>query len=270
MAEPEAVLQAGREPSPDEELPDWLQELRAEPEGAEPWPPDEEEAELEALAEETVEPLPDEELPDWLQQLRPEDELQPEGVSALAEEMELTLEGEAQEPEIAAPDQLEELEWLRELELTGEEPEEQVERAAPALPAQALEAEQIAEEPEVDRAQVRDTRPLEALPEPVAIATEMEERPAPPQVPDTESRLALARARLSENVLDESAQEYELLVQEPELARQVVGELEDAVQAHPDHHALQRVLGDAYMRTGQLQKALAAYRQALNKLYQGD
>jgi hypothetical protein len=78
--------------------------------------------------------------------------------------------------------------------------------------------------------------------------------------------LLLARELLYEHSLDESALHYEQLVQSPETAKELVGELEQAVRDHPKHSALQRVLGDAYVRTGQLQDALDAYRQALSKL----
>ena len=46
----------------------------------------------------------------------------------------------------------------------------------------------------------------------------------------------------------------------------MIAELKEAVQAHPEHSGLQRVLGDAYMRSNQLEQALAAYREALRKL----
>jgi cytochrome c-type biogenesis protein CcmH/NrfG len=45
----------------------------------------------------------------------------------------------------------------------------------------------------------------------------------------------------------------------------LIGDLETAV-AGQRQPLLQRVLGDAYMRNGQLQKALDTYRDALDRL----
>ena len=270
---PEAEFEG--EPMPDDELPNWLQELRAESALAETWTaPDQEADEFAAVEESPLEPTPEEELPDWLQLLRPAEEPQLDQAASPAQEPEPLLPAAPVETpeqwtdEIApAPSgEMEDMEWLRELEETAvaeTEPERAVPTSAisPALP----EAEQAVEEPTIEHieppALVTAKTPDEAIAvEPPAV----EEAPA--QVQDVEARLALARARLSESALDDSAQEYERLVQEPDLAGELVEELEEAVEAHPDHHALQRVLGDAYMRTGKLQKALEAYRLALSKL----
>jgi len=46
----------------------------------------------------------------------------------------------------------------------------------------------------------------------------------------------------------------------------IIAELELATEANPQTPALSQILGDAYMRNGQLQKALASYRAALDQM----
>jgi tetratricopeptide (TPR) repeat protein len=275
QADLDREAQAVIEPSSDEELPDWLRELRAEAELSEALSPAFPEDELESLAEEVLEPVSDGELPDWLQRLRPAGEPQPDErptleaepaaapVTAPLPHIEETVEA------VSAPiDEMEDMDWLRELEQAAqvEVPETEEEPAAPLSIVPTAEAERA------DRGKVIApvTAPLtgvpEPPPEPAAVELALPEETPIFEAQDTEGRLAWAHKRLSENAPDDSAQEYEQLAQEPGLAQELVGELEEAVRAYPDHHALQRVLGDAYMRAGQLQKALQAYRQALSKL----
>jgi tetratricopeptide (TPR) repeat protein len=276
-AELEEIEEAELEPMPDDELPDWLQELRAESDFAEALLPAEPEvADLVLEEESELEPTLDQELPDWLQQLRPAEESQPEQAAPLAKETEPVLAAEQAEPEIASidetipapPDEMEDMEWLRELEeaTIAEAPQAEPEAPVPVPPSvQAPEAEPVTEEAPIARAVPPAPAPVTAPLQPATVERPAEKAPVP-QAQDAETRLTLARTRLSENALDESAQEYERLVQEPDMAGELTEELEEAVRTHPDHHALQRVLGDAYMRTGRLQKALEAYRQALKKL----
>ncbi|MFB0535807.1 MAG: zinc-ribbon domain-containing protein [Anaerolineae bacterium] len=118
---PEEAPPSPVEAEPAEEVPDWLQTWRAEPE-APPTP-----AEAPPLAE-----IEEEELPDWLQELRPEPEAPPTPAEAEAPP---SAEEEAEEP----PD------WLRELELELEVPPTPAEAEAPPL---AVEAEPEEEVPE--------------------------------------------------------------------------------------------------------------------------
>jgi tetratricopeptide (TPR) repeat protein len=278
-SELEGDIEAPLAPMPDDELPDWLQELRGESEIGETFAPTDQQAEPALAQEDELEPTPEEDLPDWLQQLRPAEELQSAETALLAVEAEPELETEPLEPLAgstdeampALPDEMEDMEWLRELEQAtveevAETPIITPEPVEPTPIVQAAVAKEILEEQAV--APVEPPPPVtpEAPPEPAAVEPAPVEEAPVPVAQDTETRLAWARTRLSEGALDESAQEYEQLVQEPDLANELVGELEDAVQSNPKHHALQRVLGDAYMRTGKLQQALEAYRQALSKL----
>jgi cytochrome c-type biogenesis protein CcmH/NrfG len=83
---------------------------------------------------------------------------------------------------------------------------------------------------------------------------------------DTETRLSLARAYARQGTLDASLQEYERLAKVPALAETLIQDLVAVIETHPDRSAPRRVLGDAYMRAGRLQKALDAYKEALAKL----
>jgi hypothetical protein len=56
------------------------------------------------------------------------------------------------------------------------------------------------------------------------------------------------------------------LVTSGQLVNEVIAELENFTMNHPGASPLWRVLGDAYMRNNRLQKALEAYRQALDEL----
>jgi tetratricopeptide (TPR) repeat protein len=139
----------------------------------------------------------------------------------------------------------------------GEEPDWVRELEAPPAPPE-LEASAEA----ADLVQVE-----EAVSAPLAeAADESEVAPAPAGIIEPTERLTQARSHLEEGALDRAADEYEQLIDTSSLQPELLQDLEQAVAAHPDHAALQRVLGDVYMRVGQLQKALQAYRQALGKL----
>jgi len=59
---------------------------------------------------------------------------------------------------------------------------------------------------------------------------------------------------------------YEELVRRNVLMDDVISDLEKGVEDNPDHVDLIRLLGDAHMKSGNLQTALKLYRQALKKL----
>jgi hypothetical protein len=190
------------EAEPTEELPDWLQELKPEPE-APPTP-----AEAPPLAEEEAE-----ELPDWLQRLRPEPEAPPAPVEAEAPP--LAVEEEAEElpdwlqrlrpepeapptpaqveaPPLAAEEEAEEApDWLKELRPEPEAPPMPAQVEAPPLAVEE-EAEEVADwlkelrpEPEVPPAPVKaEPPPLEEEAEEVPdwlkeLRTEPEASPTP-------------------------------------------------------------------------------------------
>jgi hypothetical protein len=232
------------------ELPEWLQSLDVEPA-----PETETEAagELDAEkapewlsepAEEPVSTVTVDQMPDWLGRLQD------------AEAEPATEPGPAEpEPETAAEE--EPLEWLEELtsmpvQATAPEslPESPVEFAEPETPDLA---EVFA--PEIEP-------PLESEPAP-EIEPLLAEAPAEPEIA---APLVQAPTPVQPSTLDATVQEYESLLASGDVQEGLVAELEEAVQAHPEHAGLQRVLGDVYMRSNQLEQALDAYRKALRKL----
>ena len=82
----------------------------------------------------------------------------------------------------------------------------------------------------------------------------------------SDETLALAQTYLREGALEAAVELYDQLAHVTAYQEQIIRDLEQGVQSYPRHHALQRILGDAYMRSGHLQKALKAYQQALSKL----
>ena len=184
-------------------------------------------------------------------------------------------------------------EWLRQLHAT-EAAAEQVEAAEIGPTAQTLAKVPTGEQggrpqdlPQTPVLEPEESQLGQAVPGlglsvegplPTVAAGPAEESPA--QVPqalgylvepasaqdDYQARVALARAYVRAGNLDASAQEYEQLARVPSVSGILVKDLEDLVASHPDRHALHRVLGDAYMRTGRLQDALNAYKEALTRL----
>ena len=209
-------------------------ELVAEPE---PEPPTEEEA----APTPALEAEPVGELPEATEDTEPVPEEVTEKLFA-----EAVVEGAVPQAPVD-----EELDWVRELEAPEPQEEPGVGVEAPDLaPAEAV-------------AEIPPPEPSE-LP-----ATEPEAVPAAAEVVGPAQRLGNARSHLAELALDDAAREYEQLVDTPSLRPELLEDIERAVEAHPDHAPLLRVLGDVYVRTGQLQKALRAYRQALHSLWQG-
>jgi tetratricopeptide (TPR) repeat protein len=79
-------------------------------------------------------------------------------------------------------------------------------------------------------------------------------------------RLAAAQSALQNGQLAEAKANYSVLVDSGESLPYVIADLEIAVEAYGDQPDLMKLLGDAYSRNGQLQKAIEIYRQALNNL----
>lgn len=78
--------------------------------------------------------------------------------------------------------------------------------------------------------------------------------------------LDLARGHTQLGDLNATHNTYEELVRRNVLMDDVISDLEKAIEDNPDHVNLIRLLGDAHMKSGNLQKALKLYRQALKKL----
>jgi tetratricopeptide (TPR) repeat protein len=83
---------------------------------------------------------------------------------------------------------------------------------------------------------------------------------------DHPTRLALARALRVQKELVLSLEQYESLLDVPRLLPEIAQDLSGMVSEYPSAPRLWRLLGDVYMRLGMLQKALDAYRSALDRI----
>ncbi len=109
----------------------------------------------------------------------------------------------------------------------------------------------------------------EPAPEPPAPETQAKPRPAaklPP--PGLAAAINSARAKVAADALDEALEVYETLLSTPAGLEWVEMDMRALIDQPPHSHdpALHRVLGDALMRSGQLDEALTTYRHALSLL----
>lgn len=81
-----------------------------------------------------------------------------------------------------------------------------------------------------------------------------------------EDMLATAQTALADGRLPDALTHFKNLVSTGTGMMAIIAELEQAADSHPKAPALFQVLGDAYMRNGQLQKALVSYRTALDNM----
>ena len=247
------------------ELPAWLQE---------------EAAEVDAGAEE--EEIP--ELPAWLQEEFEEAPAEEEGVldaesvglpAVAPEEAEKAEfeslewpEAEPAEPVVAAMPELDEPElpeWLRDEVTEAAESEVEADTAELTKLAELEEPEppvwlqEELTEPELSADEETQAIPAEVLAAPII------QEPAA-GLDDRSARLARARALMDDGAADESLLEYGQLVAAGQELDQVVTDLSGLVQTEPAHTLAWRLLGDAFMRQGDLRQALESYRQALQQL----
>ena len=82
---------------------------------------------------------------------------------------------------------------------------------------------------------------------------------------DYDTILSLARAQWQAGRRNEALMTYSRLIRVGKLLDVVIAELEEYLEKWPDI-STQRVLGDAYMKNDQVDKALYIYRQALEHL----
>jgi tetratricopeptide (TPR) repeat protein len=226
----------------EQELPEWLQGLVTEP-GPE--------------AEEAVGALEEDQAPDWLVEPREglvstvADEQMPDWLDRLQEpEPDFTGEPEEIEPAPELPTDVEDLEWMKELTSAPQ----------PDRPEPVVEPSVEQVEPEFEPAVETGVREAEAT---LDLEPALAHASAEPEIVEP---LAEAPALLDPDALDDSTRRYEALIASGSIQEKLIAELEQAVQAHPEHSGLQRVLGDAYMQSNQLEQALEAYRAALRKL----
>jgi tetratricopeptide (TPR) repeat protein len=281
-------------PAAPEEVPSWLQELEVETGVAEGVRPEEPRAPVESLP--LMMSLQEEDIPSWLRELRAQAEegdasILMEKAEAAIEEVPLAaleedelpswlreLQAEAKDMGLAAAPAVE----VAAIEEMAEAEDIAVE-AAPA--AEATEIEEVApmevsemtlegaarepsvpeEEPPLPEAVLRPEAAAPAAPIPQAspgpewsledYITHLESNPR-----DQSARLALARAYSQSGDLDNATEQYELMLSFGSMVEEVKGDLESAAESAPDHLRTHELLADAYMKTGELQKALDKYR----------
>jgi len=291
----EAALEAGSAAEPEEQAPEFFgwssfgdEPVDVSPQVDEPVP--EPVAEAPEVAPEP-EPAPDagEDAMTWLSELSPEkaaeleSQLAPEGAAEPAQ-------GEdgyfgwssfsGQPEEVAAAPEPEPVEFEvvvePEPEPVAATPVEQVAEAPVAVVEEAvMEAVEAAEpEPEVVEAVVEvveeiepgaDTAPAETAP---AEIDELEEMRAhlKRKRSDHATRLVLARALWQAGEIQESMQHYGRLIKAGSQSDEVMVDLEAYVASGPSSSSVMRTLGDAHMKTGDLEKALEIYNSAMNML----
>lgn len=236
--EPE-VADATAQPLEEEGVPSWLRELRAQAADGET------DALLEKAGSEDVSsaPLEEAEVPSWLRELRAE-----------------SAPGAAVAPPVAAETPAAEA-ASEEMEARPEEEAETPPREAarpPTIKDQPPAIEPATEEEEAPAVRPSE-RPPQEIPQPARdIDRYIEQLEANPR--NHTVRLALARAYSQAADLDQAAQQYEAMLSFGAMIQDVIGDLETTAESTPDHLPTQELLADAYMRNGQLQKALDKYR----------
>ncbi len=97
-------------------------------------------------------------------------------------------------------------------------------------------------------------------------------RPRPPRPSKSkpaeapEAVLAAAREHLETSDFGRATEAYGQVIKSGQMLENVIADLEEANEQHPNRPELLRALGDAYMRDNQLQHALDIYKQALQGL----
>jgi tetratricopeptide (TPR) repeat protein len=158
------------------------------------------------------------------------------------------------------------MDWLHELEQMPELLTEQHERRPESQEVEVASDKEPVQAPEIESPPTTSVEVELSQVQEVESESEVGIYPGVLGRDTPEQRLALARALLQDGRLDESATEYEYLAAIPAIATTLIDDLEQATGMYPEHAALYRVLGDVYMKAGQLQKALTAYKESLNKL----
>ena len=81
-----------------------------------------------------------------------------------------------------------------------------------------------------------------------------------------QAQLASARNGLAGGDIEAALLDYQNLVEAGESMHTVISDLERASELHQDKPMVRRMLGDAYMRNGQINKAIETYREALDQM----
>jgi hypothetical protein len=286
--EPEAPPQAEPAPEPVSGLPDWIR-------AAEPEAPTIEPAEAEELPDWIRAAAPPEETPPAAAAPAPPTAPEPErrGNERLARLAErLAASKRAKEDEVAARLEKQRSDReaaMREVQQKMEERRRPTPGTGPLRPGTGplrpgtgmLKQPAPTTEPEAAAP--------EPAPEPTPTAPLAEERPRPApstarlvtptrigrkkgrgkspfagQAPD--DVFAASRQHLIEGGYEQAAEGFGYLVRKNHMVNEVVMELELFTSSHPGEPVMFSVLGDAYMKSNQMQKALDAYRLALTQM----
>ena len=81
-----------------------------------------------------------------------------------------------------------------------------------------------------------------------------------------QAQLESARNALAGGEIDAALHNYQGLVETGESMHTVISDLERAAELHQDKPMVRRMLGDAYMRNGQINRAIETYRDALDQM----
>ncbi len=187
-------------------------------------------AESEFLTEEIAEEVEVEEVPEWLMALAEDNEPQSEPVTAVEEVI----------PE-----------WLKDLE---EEPAEGTfmeQPTEPVLEETSGTSDWLSEVEETPAASdMEDTSPVRVIP------------PVSEIMASESSDLYAAQAALNTHDVDTALVYYNQLISRGEALEDTIHDLREALDHYPVDISLWQALGDAYMRSNQLQEALDAYTEA--------
>lgn len=187
-------------------------------------------AETEFLAEEMAEEAEVEEVPDWLMALAEDNESQSEPVTAVEEVI----------PE-----------WLKDLE---EEPAEEIfmeQPTEPELEETPATSEWLSKVEETPVASdIEDTSPVRVTP------------PVSETMASEGGDLYAAQAALTTHDVETALVHYNQLISRGEALEDTIHDLREALDHYPVDISLWQTLGDAYMRSNQLQEALDAYTKA--------
>jgi tetratricopeptide (TPR) repeat protein len=195
----------------------------------------------------TGEPVAEEVSPSAL----PADE-QPMGMPELVEEL-LTPEAESLEEEVLSAPPVESVTEMA----TETAPPPLVDKVIDEPPAPPIEPIQ---EPAIET--VPPPAPAAPLPGNLdELSKHVREHPR-----DRDAQLELARGLWNEARRAESLEFYTKVLKSNKLVEEVLADLEAVAEEHSSDPTFQRVLGDAYMRSGKLAEALDLYREALEDL----
>ena len=248
-SEEESVPEAVEEPAAeeaqvlettDEEPPDWLKDMAAA-----------EEAETAAGSEEA-----EEELPSWLSDMETDDDIAPLPVADSDDMPDWLKDAEeaATPPDGPEPTKAEEWKPVTEAAPQETEPEKKEEAESAHPPEKPTEKVEVAAEEEQKEQE-----------EEKAAEVDLPPRRKVKRMNTTMLRditLMSAQAAMREGNVSAALAEYGKLIKKKRLLDETIYDLREALYEYPVDVSIWQMLGDAYMRAGQLQEAINAYTQA--------